>query len=159
MKRNMFLILATVAALCFVLAHATTPEPPCDAEVVHTAQEEIKQIERERNEALLKGDAATLDRMTSDDYTFINQRGELRTKTEILTGFKSGTFKYDARQISDLEVRVYGDSAVVTGRAMQKGVENSKDYSRENRFTRVYVKQKGRWVSVALQVTLVAKRQ
>jgi len=159
MKRNMFLILATVAALCFVLAHATTPEPPCDAEVVHTAQEEIKQIERERNEALLKGDAATLDRMTSDDYTFINQRGELRTKTEILTGFKSGTFKYDARQISDLEVRVYGDSAVVTGRAMQKGVENSKDYSGENRFTRVYVKQKGRWVSVALQVTLVAKRQ
>jgi len=159
MKRNMFLILATVAALCFVLAHATTPEPPCDAEVVHTAQEEIKQIERERNEALLKGDAATLDRMTSDDYTFINQRGELRTKTEILTGFKSGTFKYDARQISDLEVRVYGDSAVVTGRAMQKGVENSKDYSGENRFTRVYVKQKGRWVSVALQVTLVAQRQ
>jgi len=159
MKRNMFLILATVAALCFVLAHATTPEPPCEAEVVHTAQEEIKQIERERNEALLKGDAATLDRMTSDDYTFINQRGELRTKTEILTGFKSGTFKYDARQISDLEVRVYGDSAVVTGHAMQKGVENSKDYSGENRFTRVYVKQKGRWVSVALQVTLVAKRQ
>ena len=158
MKRNMFLILATVAALCFVLAHATTPEPPCDAEVVHTAQEEIKQIERERNEALLKGDAATLDRMTSDDYTFINQRGELRTKTEILTGFKSGTFKYDARQVSDLEVRVYGDTAVVTGRATQKGVENSKDYSGENRFTRVYVKQKGRWVSVALQVTLVAKQ-
>ena len=158
MKRNMFLVLATVTVLCFVLAHATTPEPASYAGAGHTAQEEIKQIEQERNQAVLKGDAATLDRMTSDDYTFINQRGELRTKTEILTGFKSGTFKYDARQVSDLEVRVYGDTAVVIGRAMQKGVENSKDYSGENRFTRVYVKQKGRWVSVALQVTLVAKQ-
>jgi hypothetical protein len=45
----------------------------------------------------------------------------------------------------------------VTGRAKQKGVENSKDYSGENRFTRVYVKRNGDWVSVALQVTLVAK--
>ncbi len=61
------------------------------------------------------------------------------------------------REISDLQVRVYGDAAVVTGRALQKGVENSKDYSGENRFTRVYMKQNGHWVSVALQVTLVAK--
>jgi hypothetical protein len=56
------------------------------AEANHIAQEEIKQIEHERNEALLKDDAATLDRMTSDEYTFINQRGELRTKAEIVAG-------------------------------------------------------------------------
>jgi ketosteroid isomerase-like protein len=119
--------------------------------------DEIKQLEQERNQALLRGDAAALARMTSDDYTFINQRGELRTKAEIVSGFKSGTYKYEARQISDLKVRVYGNTAIVTGRATQKGVENIKDYSGENRFTRVYVKQEGCWVSVALQVTSVAK--
>ena len=71
--------------------------------------------------------------------------------------FSPARIKYEARQISDLRVRVYGNTAIVTGRAMQKGVENAKDYSGENRFTRVYVKKEGRWVSVALQVTLVAK--
>jgi len=71
--------------------------------------------------------------------------------------FSPERIKYEARQISDLRVRVYGNTAIVTGRAMQKGVENAKDYSGENRFTRVYVKKEGRWVSVALQVTLVAK--
>jgi ketosteroid isomerase-like protein len=95
--------------------------------------------------------------MTSEDYTFINQRGELRTRADIVAGFKSGSYKYEARQLSDVQVRVYGDTAVVTGRALQQGVENSKDYSGENRFTRVYVKRQGRWVSVALQVTLVTK--
>lgn len=45
----------------------------------------------------------------------------------------------------------------MTGRAVQKGTENSKDDGGANRFTRVYVKQGGRWLSVALQVTLVEK--
>ena len=158
MKTKMSLVLAGASALCFMPLQAA-PEPISSAAPSVAAQEEIKKIEQERNQALLKHDAATLDRMTSNDYTFINQRGELRTKAEILSGFKSGSFNYDAREISGLEVRVYGDAAVVTGRAKQKGVENSKDYSGENRFTRVYVKQNGHWVSVALQVTLVAKSQ
>jgi hypothetical protein len=157
MEAKMSLVLAGAMALCFTLVRATSPEPVTSARSEVAAQEEIKQIERERNQALLKHDTATLDRMTSDDYTFINQRGELRTKSEILAGFKSGNFNYEDREISDLKVRVYGDTAVVTGRAKQKGVENSKDYSGDNRFTRVYVKQNGCWVSVALQVTLVAK--
>ncbi len=119
------------------------------------AVDEIKVLEEARNQAVLRGDVAALDRMTSDDYTFITLRGELRTKSEILKGFASGSFKYESRQISDLNVCVYGDAAVVTGRSVQKGVENGKDYSGAYWFTRVYVKQKGRWITVALQTTLI----
>jgi ketosteroid isomerase-like protein len=116
---------------------------------------EILKIEKERNQAIVDGDAAALERMTSDDYTFITLRGELRTKAEIVQGFKTGSFHYESRQISDLNVRVYGNSAVVTGRSIQKGSENGKDYSGDYRFTRVYVKQDGRWQTVALQTTLI----
>jgi ketosteroid isomerase-like protein len=115
------------------------------------AIEEIKALEEVRNQAVLHGDVAALERMTSDDYTFVTLRGEQRTKSEILKGFASGSFKYESRQISDLKVRVYGDTAVVTGRSVQKGTENGRDYSGPYWFTRVYVKQNGRWISVALQ--------
>jgi uncharacterized protein (TIGR02246 family) len=118
-------------------------------------EKEIRALEDERNRAILNGDAALLERMTSDDYTFITLRGELRTKAEIVNGFKSGSFKYEARTISDLKVRVYGDTAIVTGRSSQRGKENGKDYSGDYRFTRVYVKQGGRWLTVALQTTLI----
>src|ERR1041385_425157 len=91
--------------------------------------EEIKQLEALRNEAVLKGDAAALDRMTADDYTFITLRGEMRTKAEIVKGFATGKFHYDARRISDPKVRVYGNTAIVTGRSVQNGKENGKDYS------------------------------
>ena len=121
-------------------------------------REEIKRIEEDRNQAILRGDIATLDRMTSEDYTFITLRGELRTKAEILRGFKSGSFKYESREISDLKIRVYGNTAIVTGRSIQKGVENGKDYSGDYRFTRVYVKRPERWLTVALQTTLIDKK-
>ena len=119
------------------------------------AKEEIRALETARNEAIVHGDAAALDRMTSDDYTFITLRGELRTKAEIVKGFSTGAFKYAFREISDLNIRVYGDAAVVTGRSTQNGSENGKDYSGDYRFTRVYVNQNGRWSTVALQTTLV----
>ena len=120
-----------------------------------SAIEEVLTLEHARNEAIQKGDAAAA--MTSDDYTFITIRGELRTKAEIVKGFATGSFKYDWRQISDLKVRIYGDTAIVTGRASQKGVENRKDYSGAYKFTRVYVRQNGSWKTVALQTTLEAK--
>jgi len=120
-----------------------------------SAKEEINALEEERNRAILSGDAAALDRMTADDYTFITLRGELRSKAEIVKGFRSGSFKYESRSISDLNIRVYGDAAVVTGRSTQKGTENGKDYSGDYWFTRVYVKQGGRWVTVALQTTAI----
>ena len=122
---------------------------------VSSTEQQIKALEDERNRAILNGDASALDRMTAEDYTFITLRGELRTKSEIVNGFRSGSFKYDSREISDLKIRVYGNTAVVTGRSNQKGKENGKDYSGDYRFTRVYVKRNGRWLTVALQTTLV----
>jgi ketosteroid isomerase-like protein len=156
MRRNLLLAFAGAATM---YAAASAPASPAGRTESGSdkLQEEIKQIERERNHAVLSGDAAALDRMTSEDYTFITQRGELRSKAEILAGFKSGSFRYSAREVSDLTVRVYGNAAVVTGHARQKGTENSNDYSGDNRFTRVYVRQGDRWITVALQVTLVEK--
>ena len=148
MKR-LSLVIATTLALV-PCACAQNPVSTQDA-----TKNEILALEKERNQAIVSGDAATLERLTSEDYTFITLRGELRTKKEIVQGFKSGSFHYDSRDISDLNVRVYGDTAVVTGRSTQKGKENGKDYSGAYWFTRVYVKQNGRWQTVALQTTLI----
>jgi ketosteroid isomerase-like protein len=122
-----------------------------------SAVETIRLLEEERNQAIVHGDAAALERMTSDDYTFVTLRGEMLTKAEIVRNFRSGAAKYESREISDLNIRVYGNSAVVTGKAVQKGAENGKDYSGDYWFTRVYVNKGGRWITVALQTTLIKK--
>src|SRR5215813_1552715 len=157
MRKNLLMALASLTVFYVTVGQAHHSAVGGSQTANDRAQEEIRKIEEERNQAILAGDAAALDRLTSDDYTFITQRGELRTKAEIVDGFKAGSFRYSARDVTDLTVRVYGDAAVVTGRANQKGTEKGGDYSGENRFTRVYVRQGGRWMTVALQVTLVAK--
>jgi ketosteroid isomerase-like protein len=147
-------IAAAFVALAFVVFGAAPSKNAVDASEAGT-KGEILQIERERNRAIISGNANALDRMTSDDYTFITLRDELRTKAEIIQGYKSGSFHYDSREISELNIRVYGNFAVVTGRSNQKGRENGKDYSGDYRFTRVYARQGGRWQTVALQTTLI----
>jgi ketosteroid isomerase-like protein len=156
MKLATILMLALVAHTTGMSAQSRQPESAPTAATTN-AEDEIKKLEEMRNQAVLHGDVAVLDRMTSDDYTFITLRGEMRTKQEILKGFASGSFHYESRQIFDLKVRVYGNTAVVTGRSIQKGMENGKDYSGDYWFTRVYVKQNDHWLTVALQTTPIRR--
>ncbi len=153
MNRGQLIVLASAVSLLIAATQAQNRAAVPGSE--DAAKQTILQLEEERNRAIVNGDAAALERMTSDDYTFITLHGELRTKAEIVKGFRSGSFHYDNRRISDLNVRVYGESAVVTGRSVQSGRENGKDYSGDYRFTRVYVKRNGNWRTVALQTTLI----
>ena len=157
MTKSRYLSLILISMLIGSAHYAATQTSRTDisSQPQTTVDGEIKSLEEARNQAVLHGDVAALDKMTSDDYTFITLRGELRTKSDILKGFASGSFHYDSRQVSDLKVRVYGDTAIVTGRSVQKGMENGKDYSGDYRFTRVYVKENGHWLTVALQTTLI----
>ncbi len=145
------LALSTRAGLGSAQQRPVTPS----AQPAAIAQNEIRRLEEQRNQAILHADVATLDRMTADDYTFITLKGELRTKADILQGFRSGAIHYDNRRVSDLKIRLYGNTAVVTGRSVQQGMEYGKDYSGDYWFTRVYVRRGGRWVTVALQTTLI----
>ena len=147
--------LVAMAMFNFALISSSAWAATTDQGAGKSAVETIRSLEEKRNQAIVRGDSAALERMTTDDYTFITLRGELRTKAEIVRDFHSGAAKYQSREISDLNIRVYGDAAVVTGRAVQKGGENGKDYSGDYWFTRVYVKQNGRWMTVALQTTLI----
>jgi len=150
-------IIPILSVIAYAHAAAQTSQTNVSAKPQTPVEREIEDLEEARNQAVLHRDVTALDRMTSDDYTFITLKGELRTKADILKGFASGSFHYESRQISDLKVRVYDDTAVVTGRSVQKGMENGKDYSGDYRFTRVYVNENGRWVTVALQTTLIQK--
>jgi len=55
-----------------------------------------------------------------------------------------------------MKVRVYGNTAVVTGKADLKGTLGGKDVAGQIRFTRVWLKKGSQWQSVAFQQTRVS---
>jgi ketosteroid isomerase-like protein len=141
----------TVIAVAFSLAALTTP--PAYAQASASVEEQIKKMERDRAVAVVKADVATLSGLTSDDYILINANGQLSDKATTMNNIKTGVIKLTANEVSDLKVRVYGDTAVVTGKSSAKGTIGGRELKGPVMFTRVYVKQNGKWLSVAFQQT------
>jgi ketosteroid isomerase-like protein len=128
----------------------------CVSASAQSVEDLIKKMEVERAAAVVKGDVAKLDKETADDYTLITAAGQMSDKAQMLSAFKSGESKLSVDTVSDMKVHVYGDTAIVTGKADVKGMLGGKDATGQMLFTRVYVKKGGHWVAVALQQTRAA---
>ena len=150
MKRSVILTSTGLVVLLSVgrWVHSSSAESPPDDPVA-----QVRALEAANNEAIFHGDAAAVDQMTSDDFTFITPRGMLLTKGQMLKGVTNGAFGNEYRETYDIKIRVYGGAAVVTGRTRLTRQEGGKDYSDAFRFTRVYVRWQGNWRAVAWQTT------
>ena len=119
----------------------------------------LMQMERDWAQTVVKGDAATLDRIEAADFTFIDSEGTVGAKAQDLADIRSGAWKAQAVSMDELKVRVFGNTAVVTGRVTLKGTQyKGKDVSGQRRFTDVFVSRDGRWQAVASQGTKISAR-
>jgi ketosteroid isomerase-like protein len=67
-----------------------------------------------------EGDVATLDELLTDDFVGVGPRGFRLDKRSWLQRYESGDLVNDRFELSDLEIRHYGDSAVVDGLVAQE---------------------------------------
>ena len=115
---------------------------------------EILDMERQAREASLRRDAEFSQRTLAEDYVAITPLGQVTTKQDTVSARKSGQLRYEALNVSDMVVRVYGDTAVVTARAEVKGRQLGEDFSGPYRYTRVWVRRTGHWQAVSYQATV-----
>ena len=118
----------------------------------------IRQLDHERIQAQIGADVAVLNRLYADDFIGIGPSGAVRTKPQVLSDFTSGDLKFQSIITDDVRVRVYGDMAVETGTSTMIGRDKGKIVPRDNRFTRVWVKQAGRWRLVANHYSSLIKQ-
>jgi ketosteroid isomerase-like protein len=123
-----------------------------------TIKQQIKDLEKQWTDALLKHDAGALGRIWADDVIEIDFTGQVRTKAEDLADLKSGEPKFESLSIEDMKVGVFGNVAVVNGHYTQKGTYKGRDISHEGRYTDVFVKFQGRWQCVSTQATPITKQ-
>ena len=105
----------------------------------------IRQLDDERIQAQIGADAMALDRIYADDFIGVGPSGTVRTKPLVISDFTSGTLKFQSITTDEVQVRVYENTAVETGISTMVGQDKGKSVPRDTRFTRVWVKQKGRW--------------
>lgn len=122
--------------------------------------DQIKALQKQLNEALIKGDTSTLDRLYSDDYVSLSASSGNANKRQLLDAIRNGNTRFDSIENEDQQVRVYGDTAVATGTTKIRSHSKAKgDINGEQQYTRVWVKRNGRWQSVSFQSTPVEGAQ
>ena len=119
----------------------------------------LRQLDQERIQAQIGADAAALDRLYAEDFIGIGPSGTVRTKAQVIADFTSGSLRFQSITTDDVQWRVYGDTAVETGRSTMIGQDRGKAVPRDNRFTRVWVKRQGRWQLVANHYSLLVTQQ
>jgi ketosteroid isomerase-like protein len=119
----------------------------------------IKQLDNERIRAQIGADAATLDRIYADDFIGVGPSGTVRTKAQVISDFTSGDLHFQSIVTDEVQVRVYENAAVETGLSTMSGQDKGKPIPRETRFTRVWVRQQGRWRLVANHYSLRISQQ
>ena len=146
---------AVVLGLLLLSSTALGQEPSNQRARNSGVEQTIRQLENQRVQALLRNDSTFIERNYADDYLTTSAAGLVRNRTQVAADLKSGTIKYESMTHDDVRLRVYGNSVIVTGLDSVKGVDKGQDITGQRRFTRVWVKQGGRWRLAANQTTRI----
>ena len=121
-------------------------------------EEELLKLEHEFARAVASNDVAALDGLLADDWIIIDPDGSIIDKARFLAVIKSGALSHELMESTDLRVRLYENTAVVTGLTTTKGKFMGQDFTSCERATDVFLKQAGSWQCVFTQLTRFAKK-
>ena len=123
------------------------------------AQSEVDQlrtVERARLRSLVEADIETAQRVHADDFQLVDPSGATSSKEQYLGQVASGELDYLTWEPETIEVRRYGDGAVLRYRAQAQAIFRGQRVPlRSFWHTDVYEKRNGRWEVVWSQATLV----
>jgi uncharacterized protein (TIGR02246 family) len=116
----------------------------------------LTRLEAEWNTAHLQGDAMTLARIFADDLVVVVPGMRLMNKADSLGMFKTGGMKFDRYESSEIQYRVYGDTAIVTGRIKRTRTIAGTTREDDWRFTKVWLRRGGNWLAVQFHASNIA---
>ena len=81
------------------------------------AEEAVRAAELARFKAQTSGDLKALDALLGDDLIYTHSSAAVDSKASYVESMRSGALKYQTIEPRDLQVRVFGTTAVITGAA------------------------------------------
>jgi len=116
-------------------------------------EDEIRRVEIEWGDAFEQRDFAALDRIMADEYILTDPLGNVRDKAESLAALKTNEVLFESSKSDNVDVRINGDTAVVTGRSTFKGRYRGWSMTGKYQYTDVLVKRNGSWRAVGSHIT------
>ncbi len=116
----------------------------------------ILALENQWNAAYKRSDIATMNSLLNEDFVITIEDGSTFSKSGYIAHNGNSTVHVDLSDMSDVKVRMHGNTAVVTGAYHEKGTDNAKPYEYKDRFTDVWMNIAGKWQVIASHYSLRA---
>ena len=151
MKRYAFVVLF----LTFLLAgHAQQKGLERDADPAAVA--EVRALELKLSDLIVQGNWNEYEKILASGYVRTTADGQSENREQILATLRSGEPRIVAMIPEEMEVSVYGDTAILTGNLTITARRDNKIRERHTRLTDVFIRRGGAWYLSATQMTFVS---
>ena len=121
--------------------------------------DEVRRLDKEITVATWTADPLWFETNVADDYVLISPNGTTRGKRDIIRELATPGLKMEPYDPIEVNIRIYGDTAIVVGRMLQRFTLGRVRYANDLRYTDVWVKKKGKWILVSGHTSNVAVRR
>jgi ketosteroid isomerase-like protein len=118
----------------------------------------IRAMEMKWTESYKQHSIDILSSLLADDFVITIEDGSIFSKAGYITHSADSSTHVQVAELSDLKVRMHGDTAIVTGAYHEKGESNGKRYEYHDRLTDVWMKSGGKWQVVASHYSVPSKQ-
>lgn len=109
----------------------------------------VLELSKRKFEWLIHKQADSLRDVLDDRLMYIHSTGWLQSKKEVLEDMQSGRLVYRKVVVREAQVRLYTNSAIVTGKGRFSGAREGNEFDMDLCYTEVYVLKGKKWVLVS----------
>ena len=121
-----------------------------------SSEAEVVRVAHAWDRAMVTNDADAIGEFMAEDWTIIGPDGRVGGKAAFLELVRSGRLTHDVMESHDLDVRVYGDTAVAIARGVSGGAHQGERFHLVERASCVFVRRDGRWQCVLTHLSALA---
>jgi ketosteroid isomerase-like protein len=109
------------------------------------------------DKAIIARDRAAIEANMAADFRNIDGNGTVADKQAFVRDLMDNELQIDPYTVEDFDVRVYGDTALLSGRTRMTGRYQGKSFTSHYRYIDTYVRRDGAWRVVSVQITKMAQ--
>lgn len=139
-----------ICLLCCLPTLLTAQQKSPDAE-------KVLALEKKWTESYKHRDIGILSSLLAEDFIITIEDGSTYGKAGYISHSADSSVRVDVAELSELKVRMHGDTAVVTGAYHETGESKGKHYEYRDRLTDVWMKRDGKWTVIASHYSVPLK--
>ena len=118
----------------------------------------VRALELKWTESYKQRSIDILSSLLADEFVITVEDGNVYSKAGYISHTADSKVRVDVAEMSDLKVRIHGNTAIVTGAYHEKGISEGKSYEYRDRLTDVWIKSGGKWQVVASHYSVPFKQ-